>query len=422
MEGDLTAASLAALGPKLPNLRQGPRPLPFHLMAQLGALMASRTALPLWKNGSLLWKPHLATEAEAIRRDLHAVANEAFETALTAESMRRMDGFLRGIEAYRSHPYRRALPSVPTVWREGTTRLFDFSAPGASGPAVLVIPSLINRAYVLDLTERRSFVRYLAEKGLRPFLVDWDAPGTIEATFSLDDYIGGRLVRMLAEVERRAGPAFLAGYCMGGNLALALGLLRPDHARGLVLLATPWDFHKAGTNAVSQLENLAKPLDDIIAFNGVLPADILQILFVVNDPGGVERKFRRFGTLPRRSAAARNFVALEDWVNDCVPLAGPVARETLFDWYVGNVTAKGQWRVCGHVMQAERYDKPCLVMVPTKDRIVPAAGAVALAEALPKGRCVLVPTGHVSMMVGGRAKTDVYARVAKWLINHGKRQ
>ena len=399
-----------------PHRRTAPRPLPFHLMAQWTTLSASHTALPFWKSGFAFWNQRLAPEAEALKRDLDGIDAQAFEQALTAESARRIEGFLKGVEAYRAHPYHRSLPPVPVVWQEGTTRLYDYSLAGAQGPAVLVVPSLINRAYVLDLTKQRSFVRYLAEKGLRPYMVDWDAPGEVEAAFTLDDYIAGRLVRVAAAVEKMAGRPFVAGYCMGGLLALGLAAVAPARVRGLVLLATPWDFHRPSTVWARQIRSLAQPLSDVIDSNGILPADVLQILFASNDPGGVERKFRQFGSLPPKSARARNFVALEDWVNDCVPLAAAVARECLFGWYVDNATARGEWHLDGRPVVPATVAVPALAVVPMKDRIVPAHGALALAEAMPTARLRRVHAGHVGMMVGVRAKSDIYYPVVKWLI------
>ena len=79
------------------------------------------------------------------------------------EEVRRRWGLLtQGIEAYRTHPYRRNLVPPAEIWREGTSRLLDYSPAAAAAPVVLVVPSLINRAYVLDLTAERSLMRFLA--------------------------------------------------------------------------------------------------------------------------------------------------------------------------------------------------------------------------------------------------------------------
>src|SRR5690606_9100699 len=109
---------------------------------------------------------------------------------------------------------------------------------------VLVVPSLINRAYVLDLTAERSLLRWLARQGLRPLLLDWGRPGAEERAFTLTDYVTGRLSRALdATLAEAKAPPVVVGYCMGGLLALGLALARQRALTGLALLATPWDFH-----------------------------------------------------------------------------------------------------------------------------------------------------------------------------------
>lgn len=379
--------------------------------------MSSEFALPALRSGSAVWKAPLRQRAEALGRDLDGVGAEAFLAALRGEAARRIEAFLSGITAYRSHPYHRDLPDAPIVASEGETRLLSYALPGARGPAVLVVPSLINRAYILDLSPERSFMRHLADEGMRPYLVDWGAPGRQEAGFSLEDYVAGRLGRLLDGLSAHGIRPVLAGYCMGGLLALALAEFRPDQIRGLILLATPWDFHAPAATPGALLAGLRPWLDDVIQGNGGLPVDILQMLFSTIDPGGVERKFRRFAAMPMDSRSARDFVALEDWLNDGVALAGPVARECLFGWYGENRPAKGEWKMAGRIIAPEHVLHPALCLVPAGDRIVPPASALPLGERLP--RCVrhTVDGGHIGMIVGRRAKATSYRIVANWLKN-----
>ncbi len=395
--------------------RLGPRPLQLHLLAQASTLFSSRAALPSWKSGSFVWKPHLQSAAEQLRSQIDGVDAEVFARALTVEARRRIDGFLRGVEAYRRHPYQRDLPAPPAVWEEGTTRLIDYASAGTAGGPVLVVPSLVNRAYILDLATKRSFLRYLAAKGLRPFLVDWGAPGAAEKGFSLDDYVVGRLGRALDQVLRLGGRPVVLGYCMGGLLATGLAGLRQPDVKGLVTLATPWDFHAPTPLQGRLVAAMRQPLEDALAVHGEIPVDLLQALFAMVDPGAIERKFRAFSALNARSARARDFVALEDWVNDGVPLPGPTARQCLFGWYVDNQPAKGVWRLGGELVRPRAFEKPALTIVPAKDRIVPPQSALALADLLPHARRRIVDSGHIGMLTGARAKTEVYAYVAKWL-------
>ena len=134
---------------------------------------------------------------------------------------------IRGIAAYRRHPWQRDLPDPAAVWTEGPARLLDYGWVGGAsgGPAVVFVPSLVNRAYILDLMPGQSMMRWFAARGIRPLLMDWGWPGAVERQFTLTDYIAGALERALSAVP---GPVVLAGYCMGGMLALATALRRPD--------------------------------------------------------------------------------------------------------------------------------------------------------------------------------------------------
>ncbi len=401
--------------------RLGPRPLPLFLMAHASAMMGSRIALPLLKSGSLSWNPALTKEAEAIRQSLEAAGPDAWtrlDQAVAAEGVARHQAMLDGITRYHHHPYHRDLPSPPILWSEGTSRLLDYrlSSPPQPGRAVLVVPSLVNRAYVLDLTARRSLMRYLANRGLQPFMMDWGAPGPAEQNFDLTAYIAGRLDRALDQVIQATGqrPAVL-GYCMGGNLALALACLRPAKVAALALLATPWDFHATPTGQPSMIQALAGPVGQMLDSLGVMPVDWLQTLFASLNPNLVPRKYAAFGRMARRSAKARDFVALEDWANDGVDLAGPVARECLFGWYGANSPAHGQWRVEGQAVQPAAVTQPTLLVIPQRDRIVPPQSAHALADAIPHARVLTAHGGHVGMLLSPRAKTDLYGPLASWL-------
>ena len=113
---------------------------------------------------------------------------------------------------------------------------------------------------------------------------------------------------------------------------------------------------------------------------GELPVDLLQALFAALDPSLALRKFLAFAALDPDSERARQFVALEDWLNDGVPLAASVARECLGQWYGENATARGAWRLSGRAVLPQRIKLPSLAVIPDQDRIVPPGSALALAQ------------------------------------------
>jgi polyhydroxyalkanoate synthase subunit PhaC len=389
--------------------------LALHLATALTAWTSSLAALPLLSKGSLSWKPELAGTARALEQSLASVAPEALTDAVETELRARADSFLRGLRRYRDHPYRRALADPPVLWQEGTTRLLDYGPPG--GAPVLVVPSLVNRAYILDLAEDKSLLRFLAGTGLRPMLVDWARPGEAERGFGLSDYVAGRLeAAATAAAAAAGGRVAVVGYCMGGLLALALAERRPELVGALALLATPWDFHAERAGQAELLGRIAEPLAQLTAPLAEVPVDVLQALFAALDPLLALRKFSRFAALPEGSVEERDFVALEDWLNDGVPLALPVMRECLAGWYGENRPGRCLWQVAGRPVVPSQIAVPSLVVIPAQDRIVPPATAAALALALPRAERLALTLGHIGMVVAREAPAALWRPLAQWLL------
>jgi polyhydroxyalkanoate synthase len=281
---------------------------------------------------------------------------------------------------------------------------------------LLLVPSLINRAYILDLSARRSFARALSAAGFWPFLVDWGAPGAVERGYGLTEYVAGRLEPALETVRDLTGEKpGLVGYCMGGLLAVALAHRRPDALGALALLATPWDFQAGRPAQAMGLAAFGAMSEPVMTALGELPVDAIQMLFASIDPVLAERKFCAFAALDPDSDAARDFVALEDWLNDGVPLAAPVARECLAGWYGANTPAVGTWRVGGTAVDPSRLSMPSLVVIPAHDRIVPPESAEALARALPDATVMRPDVGHIGMMMSRGVERGLWPRIAEWL-------
>jgi poly(3-hydroxyalkanoate) synthetase len=373
---------------------------------------------PGWTSWNGGWPRSKAGKAEAARilaaLDAGGHAAEALRGAVIRRLLQEDRALLAGIAAYRRHPWVRDLPDPPVRWAEGGSRLLDHAVAGATGPAVLLVPSLVNRASVLDLAPGRSLMRFLGTQGVRACLLDWGWPDEAARGFTLTDVIAGRLERALGAVD---GPVVAVGYCMGGLLALALATRRPDRVRALGLLAAPWDFH-ADAESASRARGLAAALpalEPAMALTGTLPVDAIQALFAGLDPWGVAAKYRAFARLDPGSPRAEAFVALEDWLNDGVPLAAPVARECLGGWYGANTPARGAWRVAGAVVDPAVLEVPCFVAIPERDRIVPPASALALARRLRWAEIHQVAAGHIGMAAGGNAEQVLWRPLLRWL-------
>lgn len=400
--------------------RLGPRPLGLHLTVALTSLLSSWSGLSLVKGGWRPLKPALRDRVTAFAADLDSVDFDALSGAVDRESRRRLDALLTGIERYRSHPYHRDLPDPAVIWAEGNSRLLDYGGSGGqSGRPVFFVPSLVNRYYILDLSRRRSLIRWLAGQGLRPLVLDWGGVGPLERRFTLTDYVAGRLDRALAAAVGATGQALpVVGYCMGGLLAAALARHRPRDVSALVLLATPWNFHAENAGTARLSGSVFATMMPAIERWGDLPVDMIQALFAQLDPWLVARKFAQFSRLDPASPEAEAFVALEDWLNDGVPLAADVARQCLIGWYRDNEPAVGSWLVAGLPMDPSAIRVPTLAVIPARDRIVPPASALALATAIPGAEILRPPLGHIGMVVAGNAETHMWQPLARWLLRN----
>lgn len=326
----------------------------------------------------------------------------------------RLADFFRGVRAYRNHSYRRISSPKPTVWRSGSTRLKSYGL--SDGWPVLVVPSLINRAYVLDLMPDASLLSFLRDGGLHPFLVDWGQPETGDRRLSLDDLILERLDVAFDWVTSETGRRpLILGYCMGGTLATALACQRPSDCAGLALLASPWDFQsdrptiatlRAGSHALSHLSGQI----------GSTSVDLLQSLFAMIDPMAVPKKFAEFANIDPMCKAALHFVAIEDWLNDGVPLGADLATKCLVDWYGCNTPFLGKWKIAGKAVRPENLNIPAFLAIPSHDRIVPAGSALALASALPRAKIIRPKSGHIGMVAGQKARSHLWTPLLAWLL------
>jgi polyhydroxyalkanoate synthase len=173
----------------------------------------------------------------------------------------------------------------------------------------------------------------------------------------------------------------LVGYCMGGLLALPPALTHPDKVSGLVCLAAPWDFHAERPHQARLIGAALPALEPMLRQAGELPVDAIQALFAGLDPLLVVRKFVKFAGLDPASPSAAQFVALEDWLNDGVPLAAEVTRECLGGWYGGNTPVKGEWRFAGQPVNPREIKVPTLIVVPLPPSCPPLSAGPGGADA-----------------------------------------
>ncbi|MDO6442798.1 alpha/beta hydrolase [Marinobacter sp. 2_MG-2023] len=132
---------------------------------------------------------------------------------------------------------------------------------------LLVIPPWINKYYILDLGEKKSFIRYWVEHGHTVFVISWVNPGPELAHKSFEDYMLDGPIAAMDAIEQATGERELntVGYCIGGTLlgcTLAWLAARKDNRiKSATFLNSMLDFSDVGDlevfideDAVSKLE------------------------------------------------------------------------------------------------------------------------------------------------------------------------
>ncbi len=327
---------------------------------------------------------------------------------------------MRGIQMYLGHPYERHISPLKCVHEIGCVKIL--SDPdhdyGEGREVLLLVPSLINKADILDLMEERSMMRWMGARGIDVYLLDWGGALADPDAQNFDGAVEKKIIEAAAFLHaQKGGPVHTLGYCMGGTLVTAAAALRPDLFASMICLAAPWDFHGGTQALLNRVKFWSPTLLPSMKDKGHLSVDWLQLLFASLDPALAMHKFVRFAHMDQDGVDAALFVAVEDWLNDGVPLPEDMAGQVVKDWFFENAPACKKWRVTGQVIDPSKIDLPAYIIASSKDRLVEFETAKALADQIPNAVLYDPACGHVGMIAGGNAVENVWQPIADWILD-----
>lgn len=316
--------------------------------------------------------------------------------------------FQAGVARYVNQPPRTPRAAYPVLAQVGRVSLRD---AGGAGKPLLMVPSMVNRGYVLDLAPGHSMVEAMRNAGHRVLLVDWGVPDPAHP-LTLEQVIADHLEPLVGEAAERFGPVPVFGYCMGGILALAAAVrLGPARVERLAVAAMPWDFSITPTGGTMPL---ARPVvEPYLSTQALVPPEAMQQYFWLLDPWSPVRRLMAYGTAAE--ALLPYLTALEDWLADGLALDGPIVKEMLVDWYGDNRTLKGQWHVRGARIAPQDLTIPVWAAVTQKDVLVPAMCSLPFTAQAKGITIAMADTGHVGLVCGRRAPEQLYGPLAAWL-------
>jgi polyhydroxyalkanoate synthase subunit PhaC len=85
---------------------------------------------------------------------------------------------------------------------------------------LLFLPPWINKYYILDLSEKNSFVKYLVEQGFTVFMTSWKNPDSSMEETKFEDYMTLGPLKAVDVIREVTGTEKVnpVGYCIGGAL------------------------------------------------------------------------------------------------------------------------------------------------------------------------------------------------------------
>jgi polyhydroxyalkanoate synthase len=167
---------------------------------------------------------------------------------------------------------------------------------------LLIIPPWINRYYILDLSEKNSFVKWIVSQGLSVFLISWVNPNERLKDKTFEDYAKDGVLNAINFIleKFKKEKVNLLSYCIGGTLTtMLLGYLAAHKRENIVktssFLTTLIDFNNTGGISIfideEQIQKLESTMDKTGYFDGrimnlafsALRANDMIWFFVVNN-------------------------------------------------------------------------------------------------------------------------------------------
>lgn len=306
-----------------------------------------------------------------------------------------------------------------TIHAQGTLKLHHY-APRADSVyrvPVLIVASLVNQPYILDLVPGQSLVEFLLRQGYDVYLIEWGRPRREHAGLTLEDHVLDRLPRCVEQVLDDSGEKELSliGYCIGGLLAVLYAALHRGALKNLVCMAAP--INSDGLESLKTWMGPAFDEEALLAQFGNVPADWVQNTLRALRPFG---KLAGAANLLNRAADeefVRSNLRMGKWETDNVPFPGGVFRQMVNDFLRANKLVKGEWTIGGRRVDLAAIEVPLLHLLARDDHITPYAAArdlVRLAGSRDKQE-IVVPGGHVGLVAGRAAEKRMWPALDAWL-------
>ena len=316
-----------------------------------------------------------------------------------------------------------ALGATPrdVIYRRGTLQLYRYRpmAPEVYRIPVLLVMSLISRAYILDLTPGQSLVQFLLERGFDVYMIDWGVPRPEDRRLVLEDYTLDFMPDCIRRVAEDSGEPDLSivGYCMGGMLSLIYAALHADGPlKNLVCFTTPVNFEGMGLHR-RWTDRRYFDVDRVVDTLGNIPPELLFSSFEMLRPAQRAAGQIRLWDNMWNDEFVRSYRMFDRWATDQIPFPGECFRQTIKELMWENRLVRNELVLGGRRVDLSQVTVPILHIMAEHDHIAPFEATrdlIRLVGSSDKQDLVL-KGGHVSLVAGPSAIRRMWPALDAWL-------
>ncbi|MGF1650739.1 MAG: PHA/PHB synthase family protein [Hyphomicrobiaceae bacterium] len=269
---------------------------------------------------------------------------------------------------------------------------------------VLIVPPWINKFYILDLTEQKSFVRWLVSQGMTVFLMSWVNPGSELRDTTFEDYMKTGVLTARSKVleETGAESCHVLGYCVGGTLvATTLAYMAATGQRpfrSATFLTTQVDFEHAGDLKIFTDEAQLAALEDMMEERGYLDGSRMATVFNMMRPRDLIWPYVINNYLLGKTPFAFDLLY---WNQDSTRMPAANHRFYLREFYLENRLAQGTMVLSNVRLDLSAVDVPIYELAAREDHIAPARSVYIGSRLFGSAQTqyVLSGSGHIAGVI-----------------------
>lgn len=305
------------------------------------------------------------------------------------------------------------------VWTAGRCELWHYRNDAVNlAPPVLIVYSLMNRSYIVDLTKGNSFVERLLQAGFDVYMLDWGIPDERDAGNTFEDYVDDFIPAAVDRIREISGSreVNLLGYCFGGLLSVLYAAHHPDAPlRSLTVLTTPTDFAELGPMA-DAFGTSGVDIEDTFNDDGNVAPDVLLASFRSLTPTAEITGYVNLWQQMWNEDYVAAHQAMSGWGNEHIPFPGGVAKQMAV-MIADNALINDRLVIGGDRVHLSDITVPFLHVTADRDHIIPekcSAPLVGLVGSAEKEQFRL-PAGHIGLVVGKTAAKTTIPKIIDFM-------